>query len=154
MAPPIYAPPELPKTRGSAIASLVLGIFGLCSSLLTLWFLLGLFFSSSVPGVDSPDAVITSYLGFLTAPISLGIGISGVVLGHIGLSALKKSHDAIRGRGLAIAGLILSYISITIALAYIVSVMVILVISIISYTGALPSAPGLANARGGHLNAP
>jgi hypothetical protein len=122
--------------------------------LLTLWFLLALFFSSSVPGRDPPDAVINSYLGFLTAPFSLGIGISGVVLGHLGLSDLKKSHGAIRGRGLAIAGLVLSYISITIALAYIVSIIVIIVISLISYTGALPNARGLADARGGHLDAP
>jgi hypothetical protein len=154
MVPPSYAPPEPPKTSGLAIGSLVLGIIGLGSSLVTLWLLLALFFSSSVPGVDSPDTVITSYLGFLTAPFSLGIGISGVVLGYLGLSNLKQSHGAISGRGLAIAGLVLSYLSITIALAYIVSIIVILVISLISYTGALPNARGLANAHGGHLDAP
>ena len=38
----------------------------------------------------------------------LGISIGGVILGHISLNQIKKTHEA--GHGLALAGLIIGYI--------------------------------------------
>jgi len=44
----------------------------------------------------------------------LGISILGVIFGHVALSEINKSNGQMAGRGLAIAGLILGYIPLTI----------------------------------------
>jgi len=40
----------------------------------------------------------------------LGLGLVGVITGHIGLSQIKTSHE--QGRGLALAGVIVGYVGI------------------------------------------
>jgi hypothetical protein len=40
----------------------------------------------------------------------LGMGLVGVITGHIGLSQIKISHE--QGRGLALAGVIVGYVGI------------------------------------------
>lgn len=44
----------------------------------------------------------------------LGIGIVGVILGHLALNEINKSNGYTQGRGLALAGLIIGYIQIAI----------------------------------------
>lgn len=70
-------------------------------------------------GVDGPAAEKTSGLAiaslicgilFLFFPLS----IVAVVFGHVSLSQIKKSAGRLRGRGLAIAGLVLGYLGIAI----------------------------------------
>lgn len=56
-------------------------------------------------------SLICGILGFFTLGVT---GFIGVILGHIGLSKIKKSSGAIGGSGLAIAGLVTSYIGIAI----------------------------------------
>ncbi len=47
----------------------------------------------------------------------LGIGLVGVILGHLALSEIKKSNGYTQGRGLAIAGLIIGYVQIAAGIA-------------------------------------
>ena len=46
----------------------------------------------------------------------IGFGLVGVITGHIGLNQIKKTGE--QGRGLAIAGLIIGYISIAAVLLW------------------------------------
>ena len=54
---------------------------------------------------------------FVFGPLT---GIPAVITGHIALSKIKKSGGIIHGRGMAIAGLILGYISIVLTLLLII----------------------------------
>ncbi|HEX8995541.1 MAG TPA: DUF4190 domain-containing protein [Ktedonobacterales bacterium] len=42
----------------------------------------------------------------------LGIGLVGVILGHLALNEIKRTNGYTQGRGLAIAGLIIGYLQI------------------------------------------
>jgi hypothetical protein len=48
----------------------------------------------------------------------LGLGLVGVITGHIGLNQIKKTSE--QGRGLAIAGLVIGYVQIAAVLLFIV----------------------------------
>ena len=50
-------------------------------------------------------SLVTSILGLGL----YGVGLVGIVTGHIGLSQIKKRGE--QGRGLAIAGLVIGYLS-------------------------------------------
>ncbi|BCU76095.1 DUF4190 domain-containing protein [Luteolibacter sp. LG18] len=50
----------------------------------------------------------------------LGLGLVGVVCGHIALSRIKKSAGALTGHGIALAGLIIGYISVTVVVVLMV----------------------------------
>ncbi|HLW03024.1 MAG TPA: DUF4190 domain-containing protein [Ktedonobacterales bacterium] len=80
-------------TNGKAIASMVLGIC-LVLTMCT-------FFSVVIP------------IGFVAG---LGTGIPAVVLGHIALKEIDRSNGQQGGRGMAIAGLVLGYITLGAAL--------------------------------------
>jgi len=56
-------------------------------------------------------SVICGPLGFLTAGLS---GIAAVITGHMALSAIKRSGGMLKGKGMAIAGLITGYMTILI----------------------------------------
>lgn len=58
-------------------------------------------------------SLIFGILGILTAIILIGIllGIPAVILGHLSRSAIKKSMGKLKGAGMALAGLIMGYIS-------------------------------------------
>lgn len=59
--------------------------------------------------VAPPAAARTNTLAIVSLVTSiLGIGIVGIITGHISLSQIKKTHE--QGHGLALAGLILGYI--------------------------------------------
>ncbi len=94
-AVPYAAPPIIivnPPTNGKAIASMVLGIclvVTLCSFL-----------------SFSPVAFL----------FGLGTGIPAVILGHKALRQIRESNGMQRGKEMAIAGLVLGYISIGAAL--------------------------------------
>lgn len=53
-------------------------------------------------------SVICGPLGFLTAGLS---GIAAVITGHMALSAIKRSGGMLKGRGMAITGLITGYLT-------------------------------------------
>ncbi|HLY30071.1 MAG TPA: DUF4190 domain-containing protein, partial [Ktedonobacterales bacterium] len=59
--------------------------------------------------------------------------IAGVICGHLALREINQSNGRVGGRGLAIAGLVISYISIVLYVALIVLLMFIFI--------ALASAP-------------
>jgi general secretion pathway protein G len=76
--------------------------------------------SPATPPSTSGHAIGSLVCGILSL-FSLGItGFIGVVLGHISLSKIKKSSGTIGGHGLALAGLITSYIGIVIFLIVVV----------------------------------
>lgn len=63
----------------------------------------------------APAAVATNGMAIASFITSLvGLGVVGVILGHIAMSQIKKSGAA--GKGFAIAGLIIGYLSIAIAI--------------------------------------
>ena len=62
-------------------------------------------------------SLVCGICGFILGPL---IGIPALITGHIALSKIKKSGGIIHGRGMAIAGLILGYISIVLTLLLII----------------------------------
>ena len=76
------APPTHRKTSGLAVGSLICGLGGL---------------------VLCP---LAGLLGFLLA------GLPAIIMGHIALGKIGRSGGALGGKGLAITGMILGYLSI------------------------------------------
>lgn len=69
-----------------------------------------------VPGMNP-----TNPLAIASLIVSLiGIGIVGVILGHIALSQINRSNGYEQGRGLAIAGLIIGYAQIALGLIFVI----------------------------------
>jgi competence protein ComGC len=76
------------------------------------------------PGTSYPPPAKTSLLAIWSLVLgilslvcfSIFAAIPGVICGHKGLSSIKRSGGALTGQGLAIAGLITSYIGIALAL--------------------------------------
>src|SRR5215813_2672856 len=76
---------------------------------------------SSIPG-DAYPAVVPQTSGKATASLIAGISayviapfigaIVAIVLGHLGLSEVKKSAGRLKGDGLAIAGMVLGYVQV------------------------------------------
>lgn len=65
------------------------------------------------PGASYAPAGPTSGMAIASLICSLlGIGIVGVILGHLALNEINKSNGYMQGRGLAIAGLIIGYLQI------------------------------------------
>lgn len=65
-------------------------------------------------GTTSGLAIGSLICGIFALPSCGLAGIAGAILGHLGLSEIRKSSGAKRGRGLAVAGLVLSYLSLAI----------------------------------------
>jgi hypothetical protein len=55
--------------------------------------------------------MVCGILGFLTAGLT---GLPAVIMGHIGLSQIKKAGGALTGRGMAITGLVTGYLTLII----------------------------------------
>jgi hypothetical protein len=65
------------------------------------------------PPRTSPLAVWSLVLGILSLLcFSIFTGIPAIICGHMGRSKIRDSQGALKGEGLALAGLILAYISI------------------------------------------
>jgi hypothetical protein len=61
--------------------------------------------------VETPTAASTNSLAIVSLVTSvIGLGVVGVITGHIGLSQMRRTQE--QGRGLALAGLIVGYVSI------------------------------------------
>src|SRR5262249_29300948 len=80
------------------------------------------------PGGSTVYVVQQKTNGLAIASMVLGIvwvywigSILAVVFGHVALSQIKKSGDAQRGRGMAIAGLVLGYVGVAILLLVVVA---------------------------------
>ena len=72
--------------------------------------------SANVPGATSPLAITSLVCGVLGLTICSGLAsIPAVIFGHVALRQIKASRDAIGGRGLAKAGLILGYVGLGIS---------------------------------------
>ncbi|HEY8323891.1 MAG: DUF4190 domain-containing protein [Ktedonobacterales bacterium] len=54
----------------------------------------------------------------------LGIGLVGVILGHLALNEINKSNGYTQGRGLAIAGLIIGYLQIAAAVIFVIFIII------------------------------
>lgn len=75
---------------------------------------------ASLPPATSGLAIsslVCGILGFMTLGIT---SLVGAVLGHLGLSRIRRSPETLSGRGLAIAGLVTSYLGILIFLAMVI----------------------------------
>jgi hypothetical protein len=78
------------RTSKLAIASLSLGIIGLCSLLANLWFVYG------------------------------AVSLLAVIIGHAALNRINRSARTLGGRGMAISGLVLGYLEIVLLLVLVV----------------------------------
>lgn len=66
----------------------------------------------------TPAVVVRRTNGFAIASLIaslLGLGIIGVILGHVALGQIRRSGDG--GRALAIGGLVIGYLAIVVTLA-------------------------------------
>ena len=70
-----------------------------------------------IPAATSPLAIASMVLGIISLTMfPLLPGIPAVICGHLSLKEIRRSGGAVRGRGLAIAGLVTGYISVAIML--------------------------------------
>ena len=63
-------------------------------------------------------------LAILALVFGLVLGLVAIPLGHVALSQIRRTGES--GRGMAITGLILGYLSLAVVLAYVVIVIVAL----------------------------
>ncbi len=63
-------------------------------------------------------SLVCGILGFPTLGLA---GIAAVVLGHVSLSKIKRAGGALKGKGVAVAGLVLGYFSVLILLVAMVA---------------------------------
>jgi serine/threonine protein kinase len=91
-------------SSGKALASLLLGIFGLLFSCV--------FGSLGVIGLAA-GSVTVGTLGIIMEAMP---GLIGVVLGHVALAQIRQSAGRLTGSGQAVAGLVLSYACLGLAL--------------------------------------
>ncbi len=61
-------------------------------------------------------AVTSLILGILALPMTCLAGIPAIICGHMGLSRIKRSGGALRGGGMALAGLIMGYVGTALSL--------------------------------------
>ena len=59
-----------------------------------------------------PKAVMSVVLGALSILLSVFVGIPAVILGHLSKASIRRSNGRLKGDGMALAGLILGYISV------------------------------------------
>ena len=59
-------------------------------------------------------AIASLIFGVIIIPFTILTGIPAIIMGHIAMSKIKKSQGAIGGRGLALAGTVLGYLSLII----------------------------------------
>ncbi|HEX6778022.1 MAG TPA: DUF4190 domain-containing protein [Ktedonobacterales bacterium] len=91
-------------SNGKALASLLLGIFGLLFSCV--------FGGLGVIGLAA-GSVTVGTLGIVMEALP---GLIGVVLGHVALAQIRQSARRLTGSGQAVAGLVLSYACLALAL--------------------------------------
>jgi len=83
------------------------------------------------PAVGTNGLAIASLVCSLAGPFTCGLTtIVGVVLGHVSLSQIKRSQQ--QGRGMAVAGVVIGYVSIVAGLLFI----------LLAIIGANGSSPG------------
>ncbi len=71
------------------------------------------------------QATASLILGILSVTVLCGIaGIPAIILGHLGLSKIKKSNGQLKGEGLALAGLIMGYFSLVLTLLFVAAIAV------------------------------
>ncbi len=64
-----------------------------------------------VPGMNPTNPLaIASFICSLAGIFVTGLGIIGIILGHIALGQIKRSNGYEQGRGFALAGLIIGYV--------------------------------------------
>lgn len=87
------------------------------------------------PGPGYAPAGPTSGMAIASLVVSLlGIGIVGVILGHLALNEINKSNGYMQGRGLAIAGLVIGYLQIAAG----VIVIIFFIFAVIASSQATP----------------
>lgn len=70
------------------------------------------------PAGTSKLAIFSLVLGVLSFCIPLVLSIPAIILGFMGLSAIKKSGGSVGGKGLAITGLVLGFLTLPLVIVY------------------------------------
>lgn len=81
------------------------------------------FVSAPKPSGLSIASLTCGILSFFTCGVT---GLPGIICGHMALSRIKKSLGAIGGKGMAIAGLVTSYIGFSIIGIFVVAPMILI----------------------------
>ncbi len=71
------------------------------------------------PSKNNGLAITSLILGILSLVLYIFSAIPGIITGHMALSRVKKSPEEYEGKGMAIAGLILSYLMLVVTLVII-----------------------------------
>jgi type II secretory pathway pseudopilin PulG len=110
-------------------------------------------FGAPFPPVDSADqktdgkAVLSMVLGILSLTLFwILAGIPAVILGHISRSKIKKSLGHLKGDGMALAGLIMGYLSIA-ALPFVLIIAAIAIPNLLRARTAANEASAVASIR-------
>lgn len=88
------------------------------------------------PVKNNTLAIASLVLGLLSIFLTLFTAIPGVITGHIALSKIKKAPSEYEGKGMAITGLIFSYIFLILSLLFIFA-MIYMAISVPGFKEAL-----------------
>ncbi len=72
------------------------------------------------PAKNNTLAITSLILGILSIFLTIFTAIPGVITGHMALSKIKKAPNENEGRGMAITGLVLSYIFLILSILFLV----------------------------------
>lgn len=100
---------------------------------------------SGVPVTDG-KAVAALVLGLLTFVIWILAAVPAIVLGHLSLSDIKRSGGRLKGRGMALTGLIIGYLSI-VAVPFILIIAAIAIPNLLRARMAANEAGAIAEVR-------
>ncbi len=92
-----------------------------------------------VPGMNPTNPLaIASFVCSLVGVFVSGLGIVGIILGHIALGQIKRSNGYEQGRGFALAGLIIGYIWLGLIVIAIVAFVLLFLLIIPATTPSTP----------------
>jgi type II secretory pathway pseudopilin PulG len=102
---------------------------------------------TTTPGKTDGKAVGSLVFGILSwTPLTILAGIPAVILGHVSRSAIKKSQGKLKGEGIALAGLIMGYLSV-LAIPVILIIAAIAIPSLLRARQVANEAAASANLR-------
>ena len=97
------------------------------------------------PPQSSGLAIASLILGILSLFMALLTGIPAVICGHLSLSRIKRAQGALTGRGMAITGLILGYLGISLTVFFVLLGIALPVFNAVQERGL--ATKGLAEAK-------
>ncbi len=93
-----------------------------------------------VPGMNPTNSLaIASFVCSIAGIFVTGLGLVGIILGHIALGQIKRSNGYERGHGFAVAGLIIGYVWLGLAVLIIIGFLLLVVFVAPSSPSSFPA---------------